>query len=528
MQLFGRFASRIKPSLKQNPLDYNGNPNRIHISIPELDCGGEYISRLAPELLIDGRVSLLHHERPLSFTEELLTSESPLWKYNLYYFEFAIGLAANFFKTGDSAYILTLDKALSDFISAGVRPKPYVASLRIVNLLVVADLIWDYVEPELIMKIYGCVYRDYCFLKDNAESYLLGNHYFENLKSLCIASYAFGEKKDQNKHLRMFEKQVKEQFLPDGMHFELSPMYHNILLEGLIRTTLGMKQNGDSPEWLYITLQNALSAASTLCCGLERVPLFNDSGNNVAKPFPLLLSAAEKTLGQKPDQMDRLVYAGYYRIDDGPLTLLFDCGIVGPDYMPGHGHCDCMSFELFNGGKPLFVNSGTYQYQGDKRSYFRSTRAHNTVMIDNHEQSECWGEHRVARRIHGIQAQKNEHLISGEYKNFLGEKHTRNLSLADGVLTVLDSTEALKKSIVHSYLHIAPGYRIELQDSIVTISHNENAVCEIRAIECTPTIYTSGELCMYSPEFGLMMEAACVVFIWESDAGQHGYIIRVM
>jgi uncharacterized heparinase superfamily protein len=35
--------------------------------------------------------------------------------------------------------------------------------------------------------------------------------------------------------------------------------------------------------------------------------------------------------------------------------LIVDCGPVGPEYQPGHSHCDTLSFELSLGGKRVVV-----------------------------------------------------------------------------------------------------------------------------------------------------------------------------
>ena len=69
------------------------------------------------------------------------------------------------------------------------------------------------------------------------EYHLLGNHLFENFKALCFAGLYFKSKESGkwfNKGLRGLKEQVKEQILQDGGHFELSPMYHCIILEGML------------------------------------------------------------------------------------------------------------------------------------------------------------------------------------------------------------------------------------------------------------------------------------------------------
>ena len=69
--------------------------------------------------------------------------------------------------------------------------------------------------------------------------------------------------------------------------------------------------------------------------------------------------------------------------------LVFDCGGMGMIH-GGHGHADSLSLVLSAGGKKLLVDPGTCLYNGspDWRDFFRSTRAHNTALVDGRNQSD--------------------------------------------------------------------------------------------------------------------------------------------
>lgn len=526
VQIFGRMLQKVASPYVSRHVVFDGEIKRMPISFDELDCEENYLSRLRPETILKGQISLLHQERKLNFDSDALSRETPLWKYNLLYFEFAVALAARCKQTDNNKYLLALEKTLSDFETALLSPKPYPASLRIVNLLIAADIAWDEMSSSLRKKIYRVVYCDYVYLKGHMETYLLGNHYFENLVALIIAASVFGQDRERDKYIEMLRRQANEQFLEDGLHYELSPMYHNIVLEGLLRVARCLKDSCEVPAWLLQTIQNSLSAAAYLEKGLVRIPLFNDSGDNVAKPFISLSATAETEFGIKLSSVKELSTSGYYRIDNGNLTLIVDGGEIGPDYIPGHGHCDCLSFELSVDGEPVFVNSGTYQYQGELRKYFRSTRAHNTLTIGGREQSECWGEHRVARRISKTKANIKDSTISGSYRSYSGDYHSREFTLSDKSLTVLDSIRTRNTEKVRSYLHLAPTYTFETHENYIGVTDGKKLICEIHALDCETSIYVDGELTHYSEEFGKLEKGSAIEFLWDSDSARHGYAIR--
>src|SRR5690606_2750864 len=65
------------------------------------------------------------------------------------------------------------------------------------------------------------------------EYHLLGNHLLANGKALVFAG-SFLESRKRNEWLiaglNILDQEYTEQFLSDGAHFELSPMYHSILI----------------------------------------------------------------------------------------------------------------------------------------------------------------------------------------------------------------------------------------------------------------------------------------------------------
>ena len=151
---------------------------------------------------------------------------------------------------------------------------------------------------------------------------------------------------------------------------------------------------------------------------------------------------------------------------DEKSHLIADFGKIGPDYLPGHGHADTLSFELAVYGVRIVVNSGTSLYGSSKERIFqRGTAAHSTIQIDNENSSEIWSGFRVARRAFPYNIQMNANLLSSNitcfqasHNGYLRIKnkaiHTRKFSLLENSWEIEDEISGLGNNILSRfYLH---------------------------------------------------------------------------
>lgn len=117
-----------------------------------------------------------------------------------------------------------------------------------------------------------------------------------------------------------------------------------------------------------------------------------------------------------------------------------------------------MSFELFKAGKPVIVNCGTYAYQCKERSFFRSTAAHNTVLINGEEQSQCWGAFRLAKRCSVKVVDVTGNSIVMQMTDQKGKVVTRNIMLGDE-LVVKDESNGNE---LMGYLHLLDNIKMKV------------------------------------------------------------------
>jgi uncharacterized heparinase superfamily protein len=189
---------------------------------------GSWTSPVAgrPRLLAKDRIVLIGSEAcistPLAWNNP---SFEKLWLYNLHYFDDLNAQAAA--SRADWHNELIGRWIAENPPGTGNGWEPYPVSLRIVNWVkwalsgVTLDREW---EHSLAVQTR--------WLAKRIEYHLLGNHLLANAKALVFAGLYFDGLEPRvwlEQGLRILEKELTEQILPDGGHFELSPMYHALV-----------------------------------------------------------------------------------------------------------------------------------------------------------------------------------------------------------------------------------------------------------------------------------------------------------
>ncbi|MDH3254873.1 MAG: heparinase II/III family protein [Acidobacteriota bacterium] len=334
-----------------------------------------------------------------------------LWHYQLHAFGHSLSLGCRFRdQARESDYRLFRDLVEKWIracpIASAPAWDPYPTSLRIRNWLRAHALFAPALlgDTDFSRRFLDSIYSQARYLEHFVERHLLGNHLIENGRALLLAGAFFGDKRARlwrRKGERILWRELGRQFLADGGHDERSPMYHQLMLgvyQESVQTLEGLGER--VPEGVQEQLDAMSRWLGALLHPDGQIPLFNDAVFSMTgPPAPLLTDAEPPSDGLTP-----LPETGYFAFRNGNAGdfAVFDCGPLGPDHQPGHGHCDCLSYEISVAGHRLIVDSGVGTYYGEQkwRDYYRSTRAHNTVQVDDEEQSEIWHRFRVARRAY--------------------------------------------------------------------------------------------------------------------------------
>ena len=414
-----------------------------------------------------------------------------LWLYHLNYFDFLnVGFALPAEEPMLKAALeIVLDWCAHNTKGTEVGWEPYALSVRIVNWLKFLarhgrwlELMEERGRIDTLLESLGA---QVATLERRLEKDLLGNHFLKNIKALLFAGALLETPRSARwwaKGEELLEQELNEQILPDGGHFERSPMYHAQILEDLAEIRLLCAATGKNLSCSRLLAEKIRSMAQFMKGILHpdgEIPLFNDSvlGGAHLPAEVLNMAEAPDTKGVESESQVRVfpdTGYGVIRSPESRSTLIFDCGPLGPDYQPGHGHCDVLSYELSLHGQRVVVDTGVSTYEpGPERSYERSTAAHNTLRIDGEEQAEIWASFRVGRRprVGQIRGGSNGgfRFVSGEHDAYRrwGVVHARTiLLLPPDTWIVVDLLRGSGSHLVESFLHFHPRVRVEaLADS---------------------------------------------------------------
>ena len=359
----------------------------------------------APSMTGRDRFQFLNVERTLASAADWNNvAWSKLWLYNAHYFDDLV--ATNFMQRADWHHALLARWVAENPPANGNGWEPYPTSLRIVNWTK-----WSLAGHRLDDAAHQSLAVQTRWLRARLEIHLQGNHLWSNAKALVFAGSIFdGAEADawRAKGLTLLQRALVEQILPDGGHFERSPMYHAIVLEDVLDLVqlaaihAGLFAADDVLHWQEISLK-MLRWLRVMSHPDGGIALFNDAALGIA-PDSAALTNYAVALGLTVDQIpladiEALPDSGYVRLQTASAVLIADVGEIGPTYLPGHAHADTLSFELSLQGQRVLVNGGTSTYEaGIERLRQRSTSMHNTVQIDDADSSEVWSSFRVARR----------------------------------------------------------------------------------------------------------------------------------
>jgi hypothetical protein len=154
---------------------------------------------------------------------------------------------------------------------------------------------------------------------------------------------------------------------------------------------------------------------------------------------------------------------GMFIFKSNYIYLAIRCGPIGQNGNGGHAHNDNLSFELNVRGRDFIIDGGSYLYTPfpNMRNEFRSTKAHNTIILNGLEQND-WvdglgGLFYLKDQAKACLLKSSIQSLMGEHCGF-GPVHRREFKIEGSSLVVEDILDTTQASEI--ILNLAPEVKI--------------------------------------------------------------------
>jgi hypothetical protein len=338
---------------------------------------------------------------------------------------------------------------------------PYPVATRISSWLAALALI-----PESeTQSIRESLWRQLLHLERNVENDILGNHVIRNARALVLGGVSFSSSRLLERGVELLARELPEQVLPDGGHYERSPVYHLIVLRDLLEVEAIV------PGTVPIELLDRMRRFAAALSRPDGEPaLFNDGPLDFAPALDLPEPSAGLTVFPE---------TGYAVWRRGGLWLAFDCGPPSPPYLPAHAHADALSFQLWLDGSPVVIDPGMPTYEASaERDWYRGTRAHSTVSLDGREQFVLWGAFRSGPLPHVELLEASDQQLVAAVAWPGRVRHVRTVTIDANALTVVDRIEGRGRRMVTSSLPLGPGPAAEITAEGLPVVREQRHVSE--------------------------------------------------
>lgn len=270
-------------------------------------------------------------------------------------------------------------------------------ALRIITVCYVYDIIrTKLVRRERIEHVVAAIvisHADLIIRRLSLHS-SAGNHTIAESAGLIYAGIVFSEYSDAEKWkkrgLELLSSEIDKQILPDGGGVEQTFWYLLFVtdLTGLVAKLLETFQVNSFTNIMHAFLRGR-DFLSKFANAPEGLPTIGDSDDGFALSKYLRISFENKYLDNRCYTFPDSGYTLVNSTQKNGSRIIFDHGGLGMQPSYGHGHADALSVTFKYKSKEILIDPGTFTYTGNEiwREYFRSTRAHNTVLVNGLDQA---------------------------------------------------------------------------------------------------------------------------------------------
>jgi hypothetical protein len=391
------------------------------------------------------------------------------------------------------------------------------------------------------------------FISNNLSRYSsANNHLIGEASGLFVATvtWPFYEnfKNYNKKSMQILIDQVSIQTADDGGNREQAIAYQQFVLDFcLIAALTGRAYGIEFPQKFWKTIEGMMEYISSIMDAEGNIPMIGDADDGYVvslsheKDFcnyhslmatgAVLFNRSDfKKLAKKFDDKSLcflgkkggdifnnikqelnfsvnrnvLSQSGFYIFGknlgaSNEIRGMIDCGSLGYLSIAAHGHADSLAFYLSVAGHEILIDPGTYAYHTKMkwRNYFRGTSAHNTIRIDDKNQSIIGGNFMWLKHANSV-CEKWESTSEFDFFSGYHDGYTR---LNDPVLhrrivkyikeinefIIFDSLSCEQSHKVERFWHFSEKCDVEIIENTV-VACNDRVRVTISPSEPTCTI----------------------------------------
>ena len=408
-------------------------------------------------------------------------------------------VAKAYVASGDRKYREAIRSLLTDWITdnppgLGVNwTVAMEAALRGISLCLTMELLWPFTNEEQpwLEQMTASLWQHLRFIEAHNEfSFLLrSNHYLSNIVGLMTLSSYLGLGRRREKYAWAVQRELMLQTYKDGGDREASTGYHFLVAQLGLHAFIVQQQSGVAmaPEF-QARLGQMFSWMASLADDSGKLPHLGDCDN--ARVELLMDDIAQSSLpaaerhslraGSICRLASRLLPDASHQ--QKPVSVLPESGIAilrcgeasavfcaMPNGLRGkgsHSHCDKLSVIFRLGPDEVFCDNGSrcYTRSAERRNLDRSTRVHNTLMIDAAEQNIFSADPRLLFHSGNEAAVSQITIIEGGVRashqgySRLGIEHRRTVELGERCMLITDEVSGTGEHLLDLRFVLGPEW----------------------------------------------------------------------
>lgn len=337
------------------------------------------------------------------------------WSIRIHGFPYFTPLALAWEETRDSKYAKAIENILRDWMQK--TPMPYgvragglawghslIVSQRAFSTLVdIFTVLCDCADTEdqTIIDLLKSIYEHEVYLL-KFESFPPSNKTISEGRSMLATACSFPEFRESKEWYNAASQQLLNdmniQVMRDGASYELTPGYQIAIAAWFLEVFEVAQKFGRSlnPE-IEAGIRRMYDWSASINRPDFSCPSVSDAGSldgefapQLIKPGRILDNSTALWIGTEGKEGHPPNYTSIARRDSGYFVMRSGwdrdarfCLFEGGPYGRFHQHEDMLSFDLYAHGLPFIVDPGiTSYFPNEWTSFYRTTEAHNTVLVD--------------------------------------------------------------------------------------------------------------------------------------------------